>query len=106
MKNIVVWTDALLRRSPEVELRVACSPNISAEGRLLAWQRYEIKRAYESVCGERIVLDLNELDPELAPAVAEYRRLCGGLVLWRESPSVAPQPLPEVSTSTDLPDAA
>jgi hypothetical protein len=101
VRLIVTWTDELLRRNPELELRAACSPNISAEGRLLAWQRYEIKRWYEAVCGAKVLLDLNELDEDMAPQVVELRKLSSGAILWRAC-LPAPQPL---EPRADLPDA-
>jgi hypothetical protein len=77
-----VWTQELLERSPERELAIACCKKLSPVERRLAWERYEVKKMYELLCGGPVKLDLNDLEPQMASEVAEMRRLSRAKVPW------------------------
>ena len=80
-----MWTHGLLERSPQRELQIACCSKLAPGERTLAWQRYEVKKAYEMLCGPQVRCDLNDFEPQMAAEVAEVRRLAGAKIPWSES---------------------
>lgn len=78
-----MWSDTLLRLTPEQELQMACTDTFTLGARRAAYERYEVKRWYERVVlAAQCKLDFPDLDPQLAAELSHLRTLIGVNAPW------------------------
>lgn len=85
-----MWSDTLLRLTPEQELTMARSEKFSSDSRSAAYARYEVKRYYEVVVlADRVKLDVTDLDPQMAAEITRLRARIGINAPWVQKGQLA-----------------